>query len=110
MSKGNSNVLDSNTFDEIYLKGIQAGEHMASSPDQRHHYFKGFNQAIVLLDQYFLEEKIPYSEIKFRLEAIMEVMQSGGKPLNKINKFGARREASKKKPERLPNGRFKPKE
>ena len=109
MSKGNSNVLDHNTFDEIYLKGIQAGEHMASTPDQRHHYFKGFNQAIILLDQYFLEEKIPYSEIKFRLEAIMEVMQSDGKPLNKASRFGGRRTPPKKQQERLPNGRFKPK-
>tara|TARA_B100000959_G_scaffold275071_1_gene327880 strand:- start:188 stop:523 length:336 start_codon:yes stop_codon:yes gene_type:complete len=108
LSKGNSNVLDHNTFDEIYLRGIQAGERMASSPDQRYHYFKGFNQAIILFDQYILEEQIPYSEIKLRLKAIMEVMQSDGKPnKNKNGNFGGRRAPLKKQPERLPNGRFK---
>ena len=119
--KGNSNVLDPSTFDEIYIKGIQAGEHMATTPDQRHHYFKGFNQAIILLDQYFIEEKISYSEVKFRLNAIMELMVAEPKQFNKTLSFGRNKKNDKKaktvktvkiakpraKPERLPDGRFK---
>jgi len=116
--KGNSNVLDPDTFNEIYIKGIQAGEHMATTPDQRHHYFKGFSQAIILLDQYFIEEKIPYSEVKFRLNAIMELMVAEPKQFNKTLSFGRNKKNNKKvkkvkiekpraKLERLPDGRFK---
>jgi hypothetical protein len=77
MAQGrSSNVLDANTFDEIYLKGIQTGNRVANSPTQRHYYTLGFDQAINLLDQYFLHEKISYEEARDRILKIQEVMKS----------------------------------
>lgn len=81
MGRGTDNVLDVDTFDEIYLKGIQATNRVANTPAQRHYYNLGFDQAIELLDQYFLQEKIEYAEARDRILIIQGVMKDGvGKP------------------------------
>lgn len=93
------NVIDPDAFDAIYLKGIQASNRMASTPTERRYYNFGFNQAIILLDQYFLQEKIDYPEARIRLKAIMEVMEKEGGTINKPAK-------AKAKAQRDPSGKF----
>ena len=81
MPKGSDNVIDIDSFDEIYLKAIDPSACFASSPTQRKYFFTGFSQAIDLFHKYLAEEKITFEEAEDRARIIMEVLldESHGK-------------------------------
>ena len=70
----NSNDLDPDAFDEIYLKAIDASLNFANSPSQRRNYANGFSQAIELYHQYLTDEKIGLEEAERRVGLILETL------------------------------------
>lgn len=86
MGKRNDNVIDVNSFDEVYIKSIDPSLLFANSPAERRYYLAGFNQAIELFHKYMAEEKISFGEAERRASIIMEVLvdESHGK------RFGSR--------------------
>ncbi len=84
MAKGNDNVINLDSFDEIYLKNIDPSACFAGSAAQRKYFFTGFNQAIDLFHKYLAEEKISLEEAESRARIIMEVLldQTHGKGFN----------------------------
>ena len=73
----NSNALDPDEFNEIYLKAIDASGNFANSPNQRRYYANGFSQAIKLYGQYFREEKLSIDEAEYRVGLILDALMDG---------------------------------
>ena len=85
--RSSNNQLDPDQFDDIYLKGMEAIQKVASGPSQRALYARGFKQAIDLYHEYFQVERITPEEAERRVEAILDCLLDG----SATKTFGHRR-------------------
>tara|TARA_R110002074_G_scaffold284234_1_gene455897 strand:- start:566 stop:841 length:276 start_codon:yes stop_codon:yes gene_type:complete len=72
--KGKSNVLNIDSFNEVYVKTIKASPNYADSPAKRRYFANGFNQAIELYRHYLEEEGLSIREAERRALLIMDAL------------------------------------